>query len=113
MSTRELWKHLPDWRAFGPYLLIELILPGGTLVAFLLWLSQRLRGLRIDHVHRAPKDYHHAVLAPHCAALPEREGSDDAIEDRPCRQASEPADGSADLPCCKERWRGCVAAAIV
>ena len=27
-------------RAAGPYLLIELLLPGGTLVALLLWLSQ-------------------------------------------------------------------------
>jgi hypothetical protein len=25
-------------RAFGPYLLVELILPGGSLVALLLWL---------------------------------------------------------------------------
>jgi hypothetical protein len=29
--------------ALGPYLLIELLLPGGSLVAGLLWLSQRLR----------------------------------------------------------------------
>ena len=28
-------------RTMGPYLLIELVLPGGTLVAFLLWLTQR------------------------------------------------------------------------
>ena len=27
-------------RAVGPYLLVELLLPGGTLIAFLLWLSQ-------------------------------------------------------------------------
>jgi len=27
-------------RKAGPYLLIELLLPGGTLVALLLWLSQ-------------------------------------------------------------------------
>ena len=25
----------------GPYVLIELVLPGGTLIAFLLWLYQR------------------------------------------------------------------------
>ena len=29
-------------RRFGPYLLIELLLPGGTLVAIMLWLSQNL-----------------------------------------------------------------------
>ena len=27
-------------RQLGPYLLIELLLPGGTLIALLLWLSQ-------------------------------------------------------------------------
>jgi hypothetical protein len=27
-------------RSAGPYLLIELLLPGGTLIALLLWLSQ-------------------------------------------------------------------------
>lgn len=32
-------------RALGPYLLVELLLPGGTLIALLMWLSQRfLRG---------------------------------------------------------------------
>ena len=30
-------------RKLGPYLLVELLLPGGTLVALLLWLTQRLR----------------------------------------------------------------------
>ena len=37
---------LKSWtalRAVGPYLLIELVLPGGTLFAFLLWLSQRFK----------------------------------------------------------------------
>jgi len=26
----------------GPYILVEVLLPGGTLLAFLLWLAQRL-----------------------------------------------------------------------
>jgi len=30
-------------RAFAPYLLVELLLPGGTLLALLLWLSQHGR----------------------------------------------------------------------
>ena len=30
-------------RRVGPYVLIELLLPGGTLLALLLWLSQHLR----------------------------------------------------------------------
>ena len=36
-------KTVLDLRAFGPYLLVELLLPGGTLIALLLWLSQRLQ----------------------------------------------------------------------
>ena len=36
MSFRSLWESV---RRVGPYLLIELILPGGTLVALLLWFS--------------------------------------------------------------------------
>ncbi len=32
-----------DLRGLGPYLLLELLLPGGTLLALLLWLSQRLK----------------------------------------------------------------------
>ena len=31
-------------RALGPYLLVEILLPGGTLLAFLLWLYQQRRG---------------------------------------------------------------------
>ena len=30
-------------RRFGPYLLLELLLPGGTLMALLLYLAQRMR----------------------------------------------------------------------
>ena len=31
---------MPKLRKIGPYLLMELLLPGGTLIALLLWLSQ-------------------------------------------------------------------------
>ena len=41
MNASGVWKSLSALRAAGPYLLIELILPGGTLVAFLLWLVRR------------------------------------------------------------------------
>ena len=34
---------LPAARALGPYLLVELLLPGGTLVALLMWLYQQWR----------------------------------------------------------------------
>jgi hypothetical protein len=40
-------------RAFGPYLLIELLLPGGTLIALLLWLSQH-GGFDTRHAVRRP-----------------------------------------------------------
>ena len=43
MLTGRVWKSLPKLRALGPYLVIELVLPGGTLLALLLWLSQRIR----------------------------------------------------------------------
>jgi hypothetical protein len=38
MSAVSRW--MPKLRSIGPYLLIELLLPGGTLIALLLWLSQ-------------------------------------------------------------------------
>lgn len=31
-------------RDFGPYLLVELLLPGGTLIALLLWLYRHRQG---------------------------------------------------------------------
>ena len=31
----------------GPYLAIELLLPGGTLIALLMWLAQRRKALRV------------------------------------------------------------------
>ena len=49
--TNRLSGSLNALRNFGPYFLVELLLPGGTLVALLLWLSRRfirdgLRGIR-------------------------------------------------------------------
>jgi hypothetical protein len=32
---------MPAIRDLGPYLLVELLLPGGTLIALLLWLTRR------------------------------------------------------------------------
>ena len=43
MSTKLVLKSWTALRAVGPYVLIELLLPGGTLFAFLLWLSQRCK----------------------------------------------------------------------
>jgi hypothetical protein len=41
MSTPSFTRIMKSIREFGPYLLVELFLPGGTLVALLLWLAQR------------------------------------------------------------------------
>jgi len=38
-----IMKILAGCRAMGPYLLIELVLPGGTLIAILLWLYRSSR----------------------------------------------------------------------
>ncbi len=38
-------------RAMGPYLVLELILPGGTLIALLLWLSQRFGSTGFGSMH--------------------------------------------------------------
>ena len=35
-----VWQHMYN---LGPYVLVELLLPGGTLLALLLWLSQYRR----------------------------------------------------------------------
>jgi hypothetical protein len=40
MNAIALKKLLPKLRSLGPYVFIELLLPGGTLIALLLWLSQ-------------------------------------------------------------------------
>jgi hypothetical protein len=40
MNTRLYTRISQSLRRLGPYLLIELLLPGGTLLALLLWLSQ-------------------------------------------------------------------------
>ena len=54
MARTRLNQSLDGLRDFGPYLLVELLLPGGTLVALLLWLTRRfLRdGLGDIHQHR-------------------------------------------------------------
>ena len=41
MGTSYLSRITKGFRSFGPYLLLELFMPGGTLLAFLLWLAQR------------------------------------------------------------------------
>lgn len=43
-TVRSLWRNVCRWgRAAGPYLIIEMLLPGGTLVALLLFLHRRAR----------------------------------------------------------------------
>lgn len=42
MIASRLKTLVPRARRLGPYMLVELLLPGGTLLALLLWLSQEL-----------------------------------------------------------------------
>ena len=51
-SALHTW--LPRLRSLGPYLLIELLLPGGTLIALALWLTQHFkRGATSTHVEES------------------------------------------------------------
>ena len=43
MNALNLKTVLQSVRSLGPYVLIELLLPGGTLIAGLLWLTQQVR----------------------------------------------------------------------
>jgi hypothetical protein len=43
MTLARTKQMLPALRALGPYLLVELVLPGGTLVAALMWWAQQRR----------------------------------------------------------------------
>jgi hypothetical protein len=53
MNTLRLTRYIPALRRLGPYLLIELLLPGGTLLAIVLWLSQSLGRGALSGLHRA------------------------------------------------------------
>jgi hypothetical protein len=52
MSNRLVHKSSMGLRTFGPYLLLEVLLPGGTLLALLLWLSQRFNRAGFGGVHQ-------------------------------------------------------------
>lgn len=80
MRAGTVGKSLSRLRACGPYLLMEMLLPGGTLLALLLWLSQRLGSMGPGSVQRylLAQRYRAAVAAkPHAletdpCACPER-----------------------------------------
>ncbi len=58
---------LETLRRAGPYVLVELLLPGGTLVALLLWLSNGVGRGHFADVHRAeisPAVIEHVVGVP-------------------------------------------------
>jgi hypothetical protein len=48
-------------KQFGPYAAIEILLPGGTLIALLLWVYRGRRSLRSDH-RRSSQSIAHAEL---------------------------------------------------
>jgi hypothetical protein len=54
-------------KALGPYAAIELLLPGGSLLALLLWLSRRRRRLRAQAANHWPASA--AVFRPERARM--------------------------------------------
>jgi hypothetical protein len=52
MSILRAQRAITALRELGPYVLLEILLPGGTLVALLLWLSQRYMGGRLGSVRQ-------------------------------------------------------------
>jgi hypothetical protein len=72
MSTTRARNSAKGLRAFAPYILVELFLPGGTLVALLLWLSQRLRQGRMTRTAPAAGPAHIATgaVAPFATPAP-------------------------------------------
>lgn len=51
MNPSQLQLLIPRLRGAAPYLLVELFLPGGTLLAILLWLTQHSTALRSGGVY--------------------------------------------------------------
>jgi hypothetical protein len=51
MNTTRFSNLCSRLRALGPYVALELLLPGGTLIALLLWLSQRFDVAGFGPVH--------------------------------------------------------------
>jgi hypothetical protein len=81
MLYRGLRNSLPKLRALGPYLLVEMFLPGGTLVALLLWLSQRYRRAGVGAVQGVAT---HAAAVPQAiAGKPHRDGEGCAVQAPP------------------------------
>ena len=63
MSDTRLGKWLTGLREFGPYLLIELLLPGGTLVALVLWLMQRVKCVGFSGLRRRAAETYVTAVA--------------------------------------------------
>ena len=72
-------KSLPKLRALGPYIVVEMFLPGGTLLAFLLWLSQRYRRGGVG----AGQGGREAAVPPAIAGKPHRDGEGRTVQAPP------------------------------
>jgi hypothetical protein len=61
-SFGRLWQRLGS---FGPYIVLEVLLPGGTLLAVLLWISQTFhrRGL-VRNLRSSTRSVLQAVIEP-------------------------------------------------
>jgi hypothetical protein len=55
MSLRGMKTLLNRARALGPYMLVELVLPGGTLIALMMWLAQQKRAALVKVAAEVPK----------------------------------------------------------
>ena len=65
MYARRLNDLISHWRALGPYVLVELLLPGGTLIALLLWIAQRLSQVGMGFMPPRPADVAAISAPPH------------------------------------------------
>ena len=70
MRDTRLGKWLTGMRELGPYLLIELLLPGGTLVAFLLWLMQRVKRAGFGALRRPSAEIHVTAVGTESRVTP-------------------------------------------
>jgi hypothetical protein len=90
MHKRRARHFFAGLRAVWPYVALEVLLPGGTLLALLLWLSQRLSGAsRGGAYQRTPK----LPVLTTVVAQPAR-----AWQDAPCPRSPRAAKPACMLP---------------
>ena len=74
MAARTKRSALRMLRELGPYVLVDLLLPGGTLLALVLWLSSGTGRGQLAQPHHAGVSsaaIERVIEAPHCTRCPE------------------------------------------